>query len=243
MRSNMYFLLIIVTLVLGFGAQILVRHSYRKWKKRASSFGVSGADAARTMLNINGLHHVTIMEVPGELTDHYDPRTNVVALSREVYHGRTVSAVAIACHECGHAVQHAQNYVPAKVRGSIVPVVNIASNTWFIVLIAGIVLLNVGLVYAPVLIYVAVALFGAVLIFQLVTLPVEFNATNRAKAFVQQSGWFTQPEMRGASAVLRSAALTYVAAAIAIAAFSPWNAPPMRKGSSLCVYRRCHCPL
>jgi len=161
------------------------------------------------MLNGQGLNGVVIVEIPGTLTDHFDPRTNVVSLSSEVYHGRTVSAVAIACHESGHAVQFAREYGPAKVRTALVPVVNVASNLWVFALIAGIILSIVGFVYA------ALAMFGAVLIFQLVTLPVEFDASKRALAFVKGSGWFTQKELGGAASVLRSAALTYVAAALA----------------------------
>jgi len=204
-----YFALILLVLVLGLGAQALVRGSYKKWKKTQSSFGVCGADAARTMLNNQGLSGVTIVEIPGTLTDNFDPRTNVVSLSSEVYHGRTVSAVAIACHESGHAVQHAQEYVPAKVRSSLVPVVSVASNLWVFALILGIFLSLVGFIYA------AIAMFGAVLIFQLVTLPVEFDASKRALAFVKGSGWLTQQELGGAKSVLRSASLTYVAAALA----------------------------
>jgi Zn-dependent membrane protease YugP len=204
-----YFALILIVLVVGLGAQALVRHSYKKWKKIPTAFGVSGADAARTMLNSNGLTTVAITEVSGELVDHYDPRTNVVSLSHDVYHGRTVSAVAIACHECGHAVQHAREYAPARIRGAIVPVVSVASNAWVFVLLAGIFLSMIGLVY------VAIALFGAVLIFQLVTLPVEFDASKRAVAFIEGSGWLNQKEFGGAKTVLRSAALTYVAAALA----------------------------
>jgi Zn-dependent membrane protease YugP len=161
------------------------------------------------MLNTNGLSHVAIAEVSGELNDHYDPRTNVVSLSTAVYHGRTVSAVAIACHECGHAVQHARSYTPARVRGAIVPAVNIAANVWVLALLAGIFLSIIGLVY------LAVLLFLAVLIFQLVTLPVEFNASSRGLAFLNNSGWLTAREQGGAKAVLRSAAMTYVAAALA----------------------------
>ncbi|MCL2530441.1 MAG: zinc metallopeptidase, partial [Coriobacteriia bacterium] len=181
----------------------------KKWKKKPSSFGVSGADAARTMLNNAGLNGVAIVEIPGTLTDHYDPRTNVVSLSGDVFHGRTVSAVAIACHESGHAVQHAREYAPAKVRGALVPVVSLSSNLWVFVLIAGIILSMAGLVYA------AIAMFGAVLLFQLVTLPVEFDASKRALAFVKGSGWMTQQEIGGAKTVLRAAAFTYVAAALA----------------------------
>jgi Zn-dependent membrane protease YugP len=207
--SYSYFALILLVLVLGLGAQALVRHSYKKWKKVSTSFGVSGADAARTMLNSNGLSHVVITETGGELTDHYDPRSNVVALSSEVYHGCTVAAVAIACHECGHAVQHARAYAPARIRSAIVPAASMASNLWVFVLLAGIFLSIIGLVY------VAIALFAAVLVFQLVTLPVEFDASKRGLAFIEGSGWLSQQELGGAKAVLRSAAFTYVAAALA----------------------------
>lgn len=204
-----YFALILLVLVIGIGAEMMIKRSYKKWSKNQTGFGVSGADAARTMLNNNGLSHVTIVEIKGQLTDHYDPRTQVVSLSSEVYHGRTVSALAIACHESGHAVQHARDYAPAKVRGAIVPAVSLASNIWIFVLLAGIFLSMIGLVY------LAIALFGAVLIFQLVTLPVEFDASKRALAFVQGSGWLTQQELGGAKSVLRSASMTYVAAALA----------------------------
>lgn len=203
-----YFALILLVLVIGFGANALIKHAYKKWSKVSNSFSVSGADAARTMLNNNGLHNVQIVEVQGELSDHFDPRSNVVSLSRDVYHGRSVAAVAVACHECGHAVQHAREYAPAKIRGSIVPVVNLASNLWVFVLIAGIILQMLGLVY------VAIALFIAVLAFQLITLPVEFDASKRGLAFIQGSGWMSQTEAAGASSVLRAAAMTYVAAAL-----------------------------
>ncbi len=208
MYDYSYFILIILVLIIGFGAQLLIRRSYKKWNKNQSGFGVSGADAARTMLNSNGLTNVSIMEIKGELNDNFDPRTNVISLSSEVYHGRSVAAVAVACHECGHAVQHARDYAPAKIRGAIVPIVQIASNLWIFALLAGIFLSMIGLIY------VAIAMFGAVLIFQLVTLPVEFDASKRGLAFIQGSGWLTQQEMGGAKSVLRSAALTYVAAAL-----------------------------
>ena len=207
--SLSYVALIVAVLVLGLGSQLLVKHSYKKWSKRAGSYGVSGADAARTMLNTNGLTDVAIVEIPGKLTDNFNPRTNVVSLSTEVYNGTSVAAVAVACHECGHAVQHAQNYVPAKARGAIFPVVNLASNLWVFVLIAGIFLSMIGLVY------VAIVMFAVVLVFQLVTLPVEFDASKRANIFVQGSGWLSPQEMGGAKAVLNSAAMTYVAAALA----------------------------
>ncbi len=210
-----YIALIVATLVLGIGAQMLVKHSYKKWNRQQTMYGVTGADAARTMLNTNGLSHVQITQVSGELSDHFDPRTNIVSLSHAVYSGRTASAVAIACHECGHAIQHAQKYAPAKVRGAIVPAVNVASNLWMLVLIAGIFVVASNRFLGVNLISLAVILFAAVLIFQLVTLPVEFNASKRALTFIEGSGWLASQEMVGAKAVLRSAAFTYVAAALA----------------------------
>lgn len=206
--SYSYLGLVVLVLLIGFGANALIKHAYNKWSKRPNAHGVSGADAARTMLNNNGLSNVTIVEIPGELTDHFDPRTNVVSLSKDVYNGRTVAAVAIACHECGHAVQHAREYAPAKIRGAIVPVVNLASNLWIFVLLAGMILSLMNLVY------VAIAMFGAVVIFQLVTLPVEFDASKRGLAFIEGSGWLAPQEVGGAKSVLRSAAMTYVAAAL-----------------------------
>ena len=207
--DSSYFAFLLLAIGIGFISQTMIKLSYKKWKKNTTGFGVSGADAARTMLNVNGLNHVNIIQVEGQLSDHYNPRTDTVALSPDVYQGCTVSAVAIACHEAGHAVQHAREYVPAKIRGAIVPVASIASNVWVFVLIAGFVLGMLGLLY------LAVALFAATLIFQLVTLPVEFDASKRASAFIQQSGWLDQKEFGGAKAVLRSAAFTYVAAALA----------------------------
>jgi Zn-dependent membrane protease YugP len=203
-----YLMLILVTLVLGFGTQAYIKHTYRKWGKVPISLGLTGAQAARRMLDANGLSHVAIERVGGELTDHFDPRTNVVALSEAVYGGTSVSASAIACHECGHAVQHARGYVPAKLRGALVPPVNLASNLWMFVLIAGIFLQMVGMIY------LAVILYAAVIVFQLVTLPVEFDASRRALAYLNGHGFLPSAETGGARAVLTSAALTYVAAAL-----------------------------
>jgi Zn-dependent membrane protease YugP len=203
-----YLLLIVATLVLGFGTQAYIRHTYKKWSKVPISSGLTGAQAARRMLDANGLSNVSIECVGGELTDHYNPKTKVVSLSEAVYNGASVSATAIACHECGHAVQHARGFVPATVRGALVPTVNLAGGVWILVLFAGIFLQMVGLVY------LAIALYAATLLFQLVTLPVEFDASNRALAYVKGYGFLPASETGGARSVLTSAALTYVAAAL-----------------------------
>jgi Zn-dependent membrane protease YugP len=206
--SSSYLLLIVVVLILGFGSQMLIKRTYKKWSQQPNQAGLSGAQAARQMLDDNGLSNVQIAQVGGELSDHFDPRTNVVSLSTGVYDGRSVSAVAVACHECGHAVQHARAYVPAKIRSPIVPVVSLASNLWVFVLIAGFFLSMLGLIYA------AIIMFAAVIVFQLVTLPVEFDASKRGLAFIQGTGWLSPQENAGASSVLRAAAMTYVAAAL-----------------------------
>jgi Zn-dependent membrane protease YugP len=169
---------------------------------------MTGAEVARRMLDAHGLYQVSIQAINGELSDHFDPRTNVVSLSQGVYSSRSVSATAIACHECGHAVQHTQGYVPARLRGTIVPVVSFASNIWIVALIAGIFLQMLGLVY------LAIALYLAVILFQVVTLPVEFDASRRALGYIETSGQMPTQQLSGAKSVLRSAALTYVAAAL-----------------------------
>jgi Zn-dependent membrane protease YugP len=206
--NTAYLLLIVVTLVVGFGTQAFIKHTYRKWSKVPISSGLTGAQAARRMLDANGLTNVAIERVAGELTDHFSPKTNVVALSEGVYSSTSVSATAIACHECGHAVQHARGYVPAKLRGGLVPAVNIAGSAWIFVLLIGIFLASAGLVW------LAIGLYAATILFQLVTLPVEFDASSRALAYVKGYGFLPASETGGARSVLTSAALTYVAAAL-----------------------------
>jgi Zn-dependent membrane protease YugP len=203
-----YLSLIVITLVLGFGTQAYIKHTYKKWSRVPISSGLTGAQAARRMLDANGLSNVAIERVGGELTDHFNPKTNVVSLSDAVYAGTSVSATAIACHECGHAVQHARGYVPAKLRGTLVPAVNIAGTVWIFVLLAGIFLSMIGMIY------LAIALFAATLVFQLVTLPVEFDASRRALALLSETGTLAPGEISGAKSVLSAAALTYVAATV-----------------------------
>jgi Zn-dependent membrane protease YugP len=209
MGFNMsYLLLIAVTLIVGFGTQAYIKHTYNKWKRVPISSGLTGAQAARKMLDANGLSNVAIERVSGELTDHYNPKTNVVSLSDEVHDGKSVSATAIACHECGHAVQHARGYVPAKLRGGLVPAINIAGSAWIFVLLIGLFLQMLGMVY------LAIILYAVTIIFQLVTLPVELDASSRALAYVKGYGFLPATETGGARSVLTSAALTYVAAAL-----------------------------
>ena len=203
-----YLLLIVASLVLGYGTQAYIKSQYNKFSKVSISSGLTGAQTARRMLDANGLADVPIRSIPGNLTDHFDPRSRVVSLSANVYEGRSVAATAVACHECGHAVQHARDYAPAKIRSLLVPAVQLASNLWAIALMIGIVLNFLGLIWA------AVGMYAAVLLFQLVTLPVEFNASSRALAYISLGGYLPDQETRGARKVLTAAALTYVAGAL-----------------------------
>ncbi|MCL2882958.1 MAG: zinc metallopeptidase [Coriobacteriia bacterium] len=209
MISPMYLLLIVASLVLGFGTQAYIKRQYKKYSQVPSLSGLTGAQAARRMLDANGLANVSVQMVGGELSDHFDPRSNVVSLSEGVYKGSSIASTAVACHECGHAVQHARAYAPARIRNTIVPVVNFASNIWMFALIIGVILGVIGFVWVAVIMYVAV------LAFQLVTLPVELDASARALAYVKAGqGNMPSPETSGAKKVLTAAALTYVAAAL-----------------------------
>lgn len=203
-----YLLLIVVTLFLGLGAQALIRHTYNKWSQVPISNRMTGAQAARKMLDANGLSDVGIDRVEGDLTDNYDPRARVLHLSRQVYDGFSVASTAVACHEAGHAVQHSLGYTPARIRMSLVPAVQFASNAWMFILLIGMFLQVSGLIY------VGIALYAIAVLFQLVTLPVEFDASRRALATVGTQG-LPEGEVTGARSVLTSAAFTYVAAALA----------------------------
>ncbi len=201
-----YLSLVIVTIVIGFATQTYINSSFKKYSRRENTAGITGAQAARRMLNDNGLHDVEIRRVSGDLTDHYDPKTRTVSLSDSVYGERSVSALAVACHECGHAVQHARGYVPLRLRTALVPVANFGSSAWIILLMVGI-FLNIMELYL-----LAILLYSFAVLFQVVTLPVEFNASARALAYI--NGGAFGGKNKGASTVLRAAALTYVAAAL-----------------------------
>ena len=205
-----YLLVIVVTLALGLGAQAGIKAAYKKWSKVYVANGLTGAQAARNMLDRNGLYDVQIDLMPGsvEMSDNYDPTSRTLHLSDGVYNGRTVAAVAIACHEAGHALQHAMGYKPLTVRSSIVPVVSFASNIWLILLIIGIFMNLMGLVWA------AIIMYACVVVFQLVTLPVEFNASSRALATIRETMTLPADQYDGCAKVLRAAAFTYVAAAL-----------------------------
>lgn len=201
-----YMLLVLVATVIGLAAQGYINSTYRTWS-RVPAAGATGADVARRMLDANGCHAVDIKRVNGHLTDHYDPRDNSLHLSSENLTGGSVASVAVACHEAGHAAQKAHGYAMMKVRTALVPVVNFTQNTWMLVLMLGLFMNIAGLTT------LAIVFFAFSVVFQLVTLPVEIDASRRAVAYIEQSG-MGEVDVRGAKKVLTAAALTYVAAAL-----------------------------
>ena len=201
-----YFLFISPAILLGMWAQARIRISYSRAQRMAAP--LSGAAAARHILDSAELNDVQIEEVPGRLSDHYDPRDKTLRLSREVYESRTLAAVGIAAHEAGHAIQHARAYAPLMVRNAAVPVAGFGSNSSIILIIIG------AIMRTPPLIWLGIGLFAAVVVFQLVNLPVEFNASARAKAQLVSLGIVNDEELGYVSGVLNAAAWTYVAATL-----------------------------
>lgn len=201
-----YIALVLISLVLGMLTQAYINSTYKKWS-RVPSGGESGEQVARRMLDANGCERVGIRSVSGHLTDHYDPRDNNLYLSHDNLGGGSVASVAVACHEAGHAAQREQGYFMMKVRHALVPVVNFTQNIWTIVFLLGIIMNVAGLTT------IAIGLFAFSVVFQLVTLPVEIDASRRAVAYIEQSG-MGEVNVRGARKVLAAAALTYVAAAL-----------------------------
>ena len=201
----LYFVFALPALLLAFYAQFKVQSSYRKYLRVPNQRGISGLEAAQRLLYDNGLSHVRVEGTRGELTDHYDPRTQTLRLSTGVARSPSVAALGIVAHEVGHAVQDATAYAPLKLRSGLVPMVSIGS--WL-----GPILFMVGLLFNPNLAWVGVAVFAGSLVFAFITLPVEFNASRRAVQMLQASGLVSQAELRGARSVLSAAALTYVAA-------------------------------
>lgn len=201
-----YLLLIVVSTILGMATQGYIRSTYRKWSNVPASSGMTGAQVARRMLDEGGASSVGITEIGGTLTDNFDPRDNKLHLSQENFSRGSVASVAVACHEAGHACQKAKGYVPMKVRTALVPVVNFATNAWTVVLLLGIFMDLTGFVR------LALILFAFSVIFELVTLPVEIDASRRAVKYLAANGGSI--DEKGAKQVLTAAALTYVAAAL-----------------------------
>ena len=202
----MVYVLFIVIALVSFAVQRTLLSNFERYSKIPIPYGLTGRDIAMRMLQENGINDVSVTQVDGHLTDHYNPATHTVNLSRDVYYGNSVAAAAVAAHECGHAIQHATNYVPLNLRSAIVHVANIGSTLSWPLFLAGLIfsirpLLTVGII-----------LFTFAVLFQLVTLPVEFNASSRALKMLGGSGMLGNDEVKGARKVLTAAALTYVAA-------------------------------
>lgn len=206
-----YLVMIVPCIILSLWAQSKVSSTFRKYSGVLNSRGMTGADAARKILDRNGLTHIPVEHIQGNLTDHYDPKANVIRLSDSVYGSSSVAAVGVAAHEAGHAVQHAENYAPILARNAIVPVVNIGTRLSLPLLLIGMFLNIMGLIWAGII------LFGLSTLFQLLTLPVELDASHRAVK-VLSGDYLDEDEMKGVKKVLTAAAMTYVAALLTSAA-------------------------
>lgn len=212
-----YLFIVLPCLILSMLASSSVKSTFNKYSKVNSTRRLTGAEAAQRVLSANGVRGVRIERVSGNLTDHYDPKTNVIRLSDSVYNSTSVAAIGVAAHEAGHAVQYAQNYGPIKFRAAIIPVTNLGSKIAMPLILAGILLSFLG-AFSTTLVYLGIASFSLSLVFQLVTLPVEFNASRRAMETIETSGLLTHEEQYGAKKTLKAAAMTYVAAtAVAVA--------------------------
>ena len=188
-----------------------VNSTFKKYAKQFSSRGITGAQAAQRVLSANGVYGVKIVKVAGNLTDHFDPQQNVIRLSDGVYDSTSPAAIGVACHEAGHAVQYAQGYAPIKLRAAIIPVTNFGTKIAWPLMLLGIVLSGLSYAFYN-LVYVGIACFGLSLVFQLVTLPVEFNASRRAMTAIREGNILSDEELVGARKTLTAAAMTYVAA-------------------------------
>ena len=199
-------IILIPALIFSLIAQLMVKGAFSKYSGVRNRRGYTGADAARAILDRNGLSYIRIEHINGELTDHYDPGANVIRLSDSVYNNDSVAAVVVAAHEAGHAVQYAEGYGPIKVRSAIIPITQFGSNLSTPLVILGIIFSSNVLITAGIL------LFCTVVLFQAITLPVEFNASGRALKVLREEHFLDDDEMKGAKSVLTAAALTYVAA-------------------------------
>ncbi len=206
-----YVVLVLPFVLLSLWASSNVNRTFRKYSKQHSVRRLTGAEAAQRVLMANGVSGVRIERISGNLTDHFDPRTNVIRLSDDVYGNTSTAAIGVACHEAGHAVQYAQDYAPIKLRAAIIPLTNFGSQIAMPLILAGLLFSFLGR-FSDVLIYMGIAAFAMSLVFQLVTLPVEFNASHRAMQAIAQTNLLTEEEQKGARKTLTAAAMTYVAA-------------------------------
>ena len=202
----LFLVLVLPTMIFAMWAQHRVSSSFKQYSQIRTLRGLTGAQAANEVLRQAGVYGVQVERVDGHLTDHFDPRDNVIRLSDSVYDASTIAAVGVAAHEAGHAIQHAHGYVPMKVRAAIIPITSIGSKLAMPLVLIGFIMGMTGLIN------IGILLFGAVVVFQLVTLPVEFNASRRAVAVLDNSAILTSDELKGSKRVLTAAALTYVGA-------------------------------
>lgn len=202
----LFLFLVLPAMFFSIWAQFKVSSSFKIYSEKRTLKGITGAEAAQNILRYSGVYDVKIEKIQGSLSDHFDPRTNVISLSENVYDSVSVAAVGVAAHEAGHAIQYASAYVPIKLRAAIIPVTNIGSKLSFPLILMGMFFGMTGLIN------IGIILFGTVVIFQLITLPVEFNASHRAVTILSESGLLTGDELSGSKKVLTAAALTYVGA-------------------------------
>lgn len=202
------YILVVIGFIITLLAQLFVSSSYKKYKKINTKSGLQGFEVARRILDKNGLNHVDIVETKGELSDHYDPTRKVVRLSTEIYHGATIASSSVAAHECGHAVQDKEGYFFLRLRASLVPIVNISSKVGYFAIV-------IGLIFGALqLAWIGIFLELAILVFQLITLPVEFDASNRAAIFLKEEALIEESEQQGSKKMLNAAAMTYVASVV-----------------------------
>ena len=206
--DSYYFLLVVPAMLIALWAQYKVNSTYKKYSAVGNTRGITGAYAAQAVLTHYGITDVRIERVAGKLTDHYDPRTKVIRLSDGVYNGRSVAAIGVACHEAGHAAQHAEDYAPIKIRNTILPVCNFGSRFGVLIAILGL------FIHSEIIMIVGLVLYASVSVFHLVTLPVEFNASRRAIKVIDETGLLYGDEIDGSKKVLSAAAMTYVASMI-----------------------------
>ena len=204
------YILVLIGVMLSLAASSKVNSTYSRYARVGARCGMTGAEAARQLLNSQGIYDVTIRRVPGHLSDHYDPRTRTVNLSDSVYGATSIAAIGVAAHECGHAIQDADSYAPLKIRGALVPVANFGATLSWPLIILGLFMGS-----GSVLIQIGILMFSVSVLFQLVTLPVEFNASSRAVRLLDENGILVGQEVGQTRQVLSAAALTYVAAAAA----------------------------
>ncbi len=205
-----YWWLLVPAIVLGFAAQSMVRNTYRKYRQVRSRAGITGAEVARHILDGYRLQNIPVESIAGELTDHYDPRSKTLRLSREIYRGNNVAAIGVAAHESGHAIQHSRSYIPLILRNTVYPVASFGSKLGPVIVIGGLIF---G-AFQP-LITIGIVLFAFAVVFSIITLPVEINASSTALRILRQDRFLNEEEIQAAKKVLTAAAFTYVAAALA----------------------------